>query len=390
MSAAANRPVDSRLASIDMLRGLVIVIMALDHVRDMVTVPLPGLVDFSQAPPALFFTRFITHLCAPTFIFLAGTSAFLYGAGKRTRAEVARFLLIRGLWLVFIEITVVNLAWNFNLGGQFTLMLQVIWAIGISMIALAALLWLPRVPLAILSIAMIAGHNLLDGIQPSPAEASLLWMFLHIQAPIMSGDRMIAIIGYPVIPWIGVMALGYCAGPVFRGSDPGRPRRLILAGFAVAAAFVLVRLTGVYGDPDGWQAQDSLLRTVIDFLNTTKYPPSLLYLLMTLGPAAILLGLFETWRGRVADALVLIGRVPFFFYVAHLYVIHALGIAVGLWQGFPVEKIAVIFFWLPEGFGVSLGFVYLFWAAVVLALYPACRWFAGVKARRRDWWLSYL
>jgi hypothetical protein len=186
------------------------------------------------------------------------------------------------------------------------------------------------------------------------------------------------------------MALGYCAGPVFRGSDPGRPRRLILTGLAVTAAFVLVRLTGVYGDPDGWQAQDSLLRTVIDFLNTTKYPPSLLYLLMTLGPAAILLGLFEAWRGRVADALVLIGRVPFFFYVAHLYVIHALGIAVGLWQGFPVEKIAVIFFWLPEGFGVSLGFVYLFWAAVVLALYPACRWFAGVKARRRDWWLSYL
>jgi hypothetical protein len=201
---------------------------------------------------------------------------------------------------------------------------------------------------------------------------------------------MIAIIGYPVIPWIGVMALGYCAGPAFLGSDPRRPRRLILAGLAVTAAFVLVRLAGVYGDPDGWQAQGDFLRTVIDFLNTTKYPPSLLYLLMTLGPAAVLLGLFETWRGRAADALVLIGRVPFFFYVAHLYVIHLLGIAVGLWQGFPIGKIAVIFFYLPEGFGVSLGFVYLFWAAVVLALYPACRWFAGVKARRRDWWLSYL
>jgi len=383
-------PIQQRLSSIDMLRGLVMVIMALDHVRDMVTVPLPGLVDFSQAPAPLFFTRFITHLCAPTFIFLAGVSAFLYGASGRSRAEVARFVFTRGIWLVFIELTVVNLGWNFNVGPQMTTMLQVIWAIGWSMVALAALIWLPRTLLAVISVAMIAGHNLLDGVQPAVAEASLAWMFLHIQAPILSGDHMTAIIGYPLIPWIGVMALGWCVGPVFAGADPARPRRLILVGAAVVAAFILLRLSGVYGDPDGWQRHPEFMRTVIDFLNTSKYPPSLLYLLMTLGPALILLGVFENWRGRVADALVLIGRVPFFFYVLHLYLIHAIALVLGAWQGFSIEQIAVIFFYLPQGYGVSLAGVYLLWAAVVLLLYPACRWFAGVKSRRRDWWLSYL
>lgn len=379
-----------RLDSIDMLRGLVMVIMALDHVRDMVTVPPPGLMDFAAVGAPLFFTRWITHLCAPTFMVLAGIGAFLYGAQGRARGEVSRFLLSRGLWLVFIELTVVSLAWNFNLGPQFVVTLQVIWAIGMSMIALAALLWLPRAALLIVALGMILGHNLLDGIEPAASAASLPWLLLHIQAPLFLDGRMVAIAGYPLLPWIGVMALGYAIGPQFRGADAGRPARLVRAGLILIALFLLLRALQVYGDPDGWSRHDSVARTLIDFLDTTKYPPSLQYLLMTLGPAAILLGLFERARGRLADALVVIGRVPFFYYVLHLYLIHSFAVLLGLWQGFAARDIAVLFFNLPQGFGVGLPGVYLIWAGVVLALYPACRWFAGVKARRRDWWLSYL
>jgi uncharacterized membrane protein len=373
-----------RIASIDVLRGLVMVLMALDHVRDMVTQPRGG-VDFARAGAALFFTRWITHFCAPTFVLLAGTSAFLYGALRR-KGETARFLLTRGLWLVFVELTVVNFAWSFNLRSGIAL--QVIWAIGCSMIALSGLVWLPTAAVAVVGAAMVLGHNLLDGIQPVPAEASPSWRLLHIPGLLAVNGTPIAYVVYPLIPWIGVMALGYAIGPCFAGPDPGRSRRLLQSGAVLTLAFVVLRAFNLYGEPSAWAGEGAA--TLIGFLNTTKYPPSLQFLLMTLGPALLLLGWFERLGGRIAAALATIGRVPFFYYVIHLFVIHALALVIGLAQGFRARDVAVMFFDYPPSFGVGLAAAYLLWVATVLALYPACVWFAGVKARRREWWLSYV
>jgi len=373
-----------------MLRGLVMVFMALDHVRDLSSPPPPAALDFADAGAALFFTRWVTHLCAPTFVFLAGTSAFLYGAKGRSRGEVSRFLATRGAWLVVVELTVVNLAWNFNLGERYVPLLQVIWAIGVSMIALAGLLWLPRPAVLGVGLAMVLGHNLLDAVQPASAVAPAAWLLLHEQGTLTVGGSPILYVTYPLIPWIGVMALGYALGPAFAGADRGRARRLVLAGTVLVAAFLVLRFPNAYGEPNAWHAHEGLAATLIDFLDTTKYPPSLQFLLMTLGPALLFLGAFERASGRLADALVVIGRVPFFFYVLHLYAIHLIALGIGLAQGFPISSTAVLFVFYPPGFGVSLGAVYLLWMAVVLSLYPACRRFAGLKARRRDWWLSYL
>jgi uncharacterized membrane protein len=375
-----------------MLRGFVMLLMALDHVRDMLTVPPGagpvGAGDFSGAAGLLFFTRWITHICAPTFVFLAGVSACLYGAaGRRTRSDVSRFLASRGIWLVFIELTAVNFAWNFNLRGM---VLQVIWAIGCSMIALALLIWLPRIALAAVGAAMLVAHNALDGVQPLASEASPLWLLLHIQGLLRIGGTPVAFVVYPLIPWIGVMALGYAVGPYFFGANPARARRLVQTGALLTLAFVLLRIGNLYGEPVAWTHQESLTATLVGFFNTTKYPPSLQFLLMTLGPALMLLGVFERREGRMAGALVTIGRVPFFFYVVHLYLIHSLGVAIGLAQGFHLREMAVLFVENPPGFGVSLGSVYLIWALVLIALFPACAWFAGVKARRSEWWIRYL
>ncbi|MBQ0799855.1 MAG: DUF1624 domain-containing protein [Porticoccaceae bacterium] len=379
-----------RLTSIDMLRGLVIVIMALGHVRDMLGAAAVRPMDFADADVPLFLTRWITHLCAPTFILLAGTSAFLYGARGRSTIDISRFLFTRGIWLVFVELTFVGFGWNFNLSSQYVPILQVIWVLGVSMMALSGLIWLPRSLIAFIGISMIAGHNMLDGIQPATEQVSIAWRLLHIRGLLTLGGTPVAYVIYPLIPWIGVMALGYVIGPYFVGVQRNRPRTLMLTGLALSLLFVLLRYWNLYGDANVWQVQESVGASVVDFLNTTKYPPSLLYLLMTLGPAMMLLGFFERLEGALSKALVTIGRVPFFFYVAHLYVIHLLALTVGLFQGIPVAQTAVAFVFYPKEFGVGLIAVYAFWFAVVLAFYPACRWFAGVKARRRDWWLSYL
>ena len=375
-----------------MLRGFVMVVMALDHVRDMLTQP-PGAnpvaaADFARADGGLFFTRWVTHICAPTFVLLAGAGAFLYGAaGRRSRGEISRFLLSRGLWLVLIELTIVNFAWNFNLRAM---ILQVIWAIGCSMIALAALVWLPRIAVAAVGAALVLGHNALDGVQPPVSDASPVWLLLHMQGLLEIDGSPVAFVVYPLIPWIGVMALGYAIGPFFVGGDPSRPRRLVQIGALLTSGFLLLRIGNLYGEPIAWAPQGDLTATLISFFNTTKYPPSLQFLLMTLGPATMLLGWFERLDGRVAGILVTIGRVPFFFYVVHLYVIHSLAVAIGMVQGFSLREVAVLFIENPPGFGVSLGSVYLIWALVLLALYPACAWFARVKARRSEWWIRYL
>jgi uncharacterized membrane protein len=381
-----------RLDSVDLLRGLVIVIMALDHARDFFTNVRFDPTDLTQTTAALFLTRWITHFCAPVFVFLAGTSAYLYQARRKSIGEVSRFLLTRGLWLVLLEWTVIRWAWMFNFNYTTELLfVQVIWVIGVSMIVLAGLVHLPLGAVAAVGIAMIAGHNLLDGIAPeSLGRWGPLWILLHVQAPLpLRGDQVFFVI-YPLVPWIGVMAAGYAFGRLLQRPAEERRRLLLRLGGGLTAAFVLIRAINAYGDPAPWSVQESDGRTLLSFLNTTKYPPSLLFLLMTLGPAIALLPLFERLRGPLARAVTVYGRVPLFFYVLHLFLIHALALLVGVLAGFEPRSFLRVWMFLPESWGYGLPVVYLIWAGVVLALYPACRWFAGVKARRREAWLSYL
>ena len=383
----------SRLDSIDMLRGLVLVIMALDHVRDMVTHPLSAnyssAVDFTASAGALFFTRWITHICAPTFVLLAGVSAFLYGAKRgRPTGDIGRFLLSRGVWLIFMELTVISFAWAFNL--RTLPFLQVIWAIGWSMIALAGLVYLPKTAIGVVGILMIVVHNGLDYVQPLISDASPAWVILHIPGPLTIGGAQVANIIYPLIPWIGVMAVGYAIGSYFMEPNTDRPKRLFQIGLLLTFSFLLLRAMNIYGEPVKWDSHSSAIATLISFFSVTKYPPSLHYLLMTLGPAFMLLGWFEKCSGKIAERLIIIGRVSFFYYVIHLYLIHTIAIAIGLWQGFSLRDMTVLFLENPANFGISLGGVYIVWGIIVLAIYPACVWFAGIKARRRDWWLKYL
>ena len=383
-----------RLDSIDFVRGLVMVIMALDHVRDYFHIDARFFdpTDLTRTTPILFFTRWITHFCAPTFVFLAGTGAYLWAARGRTRTELSRFLLSRGLWLVVVELTLVTVGWSFNFTWSFVA-LQVIWVIGWSMVALAALAWLPLRVIAAVSVLMIAGHNLLDGIQVRPllaggrfsADATAwdwTWSLLHVQnLPVL----------YPFIPWVGVMAAGFAFGALVQRPPEERRRLLLRLGLGLTAAFVVLRALNVYGDPVPWSVQPRPLYTVMSFLKTTKYPPSLLFLLMTLGPSITLLGLMDRASGPVVRFFVVYGRVPFFYYILHLYLIHALTLVAAALTG-QVRPAALLVgpLTLPPAFGFNLAVVYAVWIGTVLALYPLCRWFAGVKARRKDAWLSYV
>jgi len=380
-----------RLDSVDLLRGLAIVIMALDHARDYFTSARFDATDLTQTTAPIFLTRWITHFCAPGFVFLAGTSAFLYQARRRSRAEVSRFLLTRGLLLVVLELTVVRWAWTFNFSYTELLFVQVIWVLGVSMIVLAGLIYLPLRAVAAVGVAMILGHNLLDGVTPQSLGAwGPLWTVLHVQAAMPLGGGRVFVVIYPLIPWIGVMAAGYAFGTLLLRTEQERRRTLLMLGGGLTLAFLMLRAVNVYGDPAPWTVQETAGWTALSFLNTTKYPPSLQFLLMTLGPAIALLPLFERLTGPVARAVTVFGRVPLFFYVLHLYLIHAVALTVGTLAGFDPRSFLHVWLNNPDGWGYGLPVVYLVWAGVVLALYPACRWFAGVKARRREVWLSYL
>ena len=378
-----------RFDSIDLLRGLVMIVMALDHTRDFFAGG--GFNPRDVADPALFLTRWITHFCAPTFIFLAGISAFLYGAKGRSKLDLSEFLLTRGLWLVLVEFTLVRFGWSFGVFFN-AFLAQVIFAIGVSMIALAALVYLPRWAIATVGIVMIAGHNALDGIKPEHfGSFSVIWNFLHVPATLDLGGGAKFRVLYPLIPWIGVMAAGYALGPVFLMQRTARLRWLIGLGIAVIAGFVLLRATNLYGDPAPWVMHPTWSATLLSFINCEKYPPSLLYLAMTLGPALLMLAAFESARGRVADWITTYGRVPFFYYLAHLVLIHALALAFASAMSFDTGWLIGQFpFGKPAGWGLNLAGIYVVWAIVIVALYPACRWFAALKARRREWWWSYL
>jgi uncharacterized membrane protein len=388
-----------RMTSIDLLRGLVIVVMALDHVRDSVMV---GSMQDPTADPStgllLFATRWITHFCAPTFVFLAGVSAGLM-AQRKSPSSLARFLVVRGLWLIVLEVLVVSTAASFaplgiaELGGRTYVGLQVIWAIGASMVALAGVQYLGWRACFAIGAAIIFGHNLLDGIWPAGATAATpqpLWVALHARQVYAVGPFSVYF-SYPLLPWIGVMLVGYASARLFQEPPRLRDARLMRVGIGLVIGFALLRALDLYGDPHKWHFDpNSVAATLMSFLATTKYPPSLLYLLMTLGPAAIVCAFAERWHGGIKNVLVTFGRAPLAFYVAHLYLIHAVALLLGIAQGFAAQQFLTHYRYFPKGYGVSLGAVYLIWIAVVATLYPLCRWVASVKARRTDWWLSYV
>lgn len=388
-----------RLDSIDMVRGLVIVIMAIDHVRDYFNFggAADPLADASVGA-SLFWTRWMTHFCAPVFVFLAGTSAGLMTA-RRTPSALGAFLFARGVWLIVVECFVVSTAWSFapmgmaQLDGRVGVVMQVIWAIGASMVILSAAQFLGQRACVAIGGAILLGHNLLDPIWPVTTglfdTSHPWWVALHAQQAIVSGP-FIFVMAYPLLPWTGVMLLGYGTAPLFQQRAQTRDARLLAWGAAAVAAFAVLRGIGFYGDPNAWQVQDSALRTVIDFMDVTKYPPSLLFLLMTLGPAAILCAFADWVPQALKRPLIVFGRVPFAFYIAHLYLIHALAVAFGVMLGFDARSFLTYSFFFPQGYGVGLPGVYVVWLLVVAALYPFCAWVAAVKARRRDWWLSYL
>lgn len=384
-----------RLDSVDLLRGIVMVLMALDHVRDFFhhDALFFDPTDLSKTNAALFLTRWVTHFCAPVFVFLAGTGAFLSTRRGKTRAELSRFLLTRGLWLVLLELTVVHVGWTFSFDLRNTFG-QVIWAIGWSMVVLSVLVYLPPRVIAAFGIVMIAVHNAFDRVTAQSAGIfSGVWAVLH------SGELTHAYGGinffpaYPLIPWIGVMAAGYGFGQIYTVEQEKRKKILLYLGLGLTLAFIIIRATNLYGDPRPWSVRGSALFTFFSFINCQKYPPSLLYLLMTLGPAIVALSLFERLNvqpSRLAQPFIIFGRVPLFYYVIHLPLIHGLAVLFALIKYGPAISQAFQNGRPPEDYGYSLPVVYLIWIAVVLALYPVCRWFAGVKRRRKDAWLSYI
>jgi uncharacterized membrane protein len=379
-----------RIESVDVVRGVIMILMALDHVRDFF-----GNSGLNPTNPAtttipLFFTRWITHFCAPVFFLLTGTGAYL-SLGRKSKLELSQFLFTRGIWLIFLELTVTRcLGWQFNFDYQAT-MLIVLWALGWAMIVLSVLVYLPASIVTTFGVVMIASHNLFDSVQSS----NPLWSILHSPNFIVNHPGRVVFVGYPLIPWMGVTAAGYGLGQIYSWPSERRRAFLLPMGLVLTAAFFVLRAINVYGDPLRWTTQKSPAFTVLSFLNTTKYPPSLLYLLMTLGPALLFLWAVDAGTPQWLRPALIIGKVPMFYYLLHIPLIHLIAVALcyarygqahwmfespGLGQ-FPITP--------PPGWGYSLPIVYLVWACVVLALYPLCRWFAGLKQRRNDAWLSY-
>jgi uncharacterized membrane protein len=394
VAAGASR---QRLDAIDVVRGLVMVLMALDHTRDFFSDARFDPTDLSRTTSTLFLTRWVTHFCAPVFVFLAGTGAYLYGVRCQSRARLAWFLASRGLWLVILEFTLVYLGWSFRLDYQ-VLVGQVIWAIGGSMMILAGLALLPAGAVLALGIALVAGHGLLDGLAPEQIELWRgLWAVLFRPGVVPLPLDVRAFVAYPLLPWLGVMCLGYGLGPLWRFDRPRRRRWLLGIGVAMCVAFVVLRAMNRHGDPRPWSPQPTALFSLWSFLNCSKYPPSLLFVLMTLGPALLALAWFDRTSplGLWARPLVTFGRVPLFYYLLHLPLIHLAAIAVALAScgeaGFLFQH---IFFTrpseIPADYGFGLPVVYLVWLGIVAALYPPCRWFAAIKRERPGGWLSYL
>jgi uncharacterized membrane protein len=379
-----------RIESVDVVRGVIMIVMALDHVRDFFGNSGLNPTDPATTTIPLFFTRWITHFCAPVFFLLTGTGAYL-SLRKKSKRELSRFLFTRGLWLIFLEFTVTRcLGWQFNFDYHVTLLL-VLWALGWAMITLSVLVYLPAWLVTTFGVVMIAGHNLLDSVDSS----NPLWSILHSPNFVLNNAEHIVFVTYALIPWVGVTAAGYGLGQIYSWPSALRKAFLLPLGIGLSAAFVVLRAINIYGNPVPWSTQKSAAFTVLSFLNTNKYPPSLLYLLMTLGPAMLLLWAVDGRTPRFLRPALIIGKVPMFYYLLHIPLIHLLAVIVcyarygqAHWmfesntlQQFPITP--------PPGWGYSLPIIYLIWVFVVLTLYPLCQWFAALKQRRSDNWLSY-
>ena len=381
----------TRIDSIDIVRGVIMILMALDHTRDYFGIPGQNPTDLSTASAALFLTRWITNICAPVFFLLTGTGAYLSGR-RRSRGNLAGFLFTRGLWLIALDVVVLRcLAYQFNFDYRVTLLL-VLWALGWSMIALAALVRLPTTAVTAIGILMICAHNLFDSVRAT----NPFWVMLHQPGFVLNTPAHVVFAAYPLVPWIGVTAVGYGLGQIYAWSPVRRRAFLLRLGIALTLAFVTLRALDTYGDPSRWTRAHSPVLTVLSFLNTTKYPPSLLFLLMTLGPALLFLRAVDGAAPRVLRPAIIFGRVPLFYYVVHFPLIHSLALATcvarygsGHWM-FESPDLGHYPFTAPPGWGYSLPIVYLVWAMIVCAMYPLCRWYAALKARRSDPWLSYL
>ena len=378
---------DNRFESIDLLRGLAMMFMAQDHVRTFFYNARFSPADLQQVTPAFFITRLITHPVAPIFVFIAGTSAFISLSRGRKKSELSFFLFTRGALLILLEFTLVHLGWNFSFSYA-VITMQVIWAIGCSMIVLSILIFLPVWAIAIFGITMIAGHNLFDRVCASDLGAfGWLWTILHQYRNIKLSPQITLKVLYPLIPWIGVMAAGYGAGVLFQYDEATRRRWAIRIGTGLILIFLLLRSHNLYGYYYLWSIEGSTLYTVFSFFNCSKYPPSLHFLLMTLGPALITLGLIDLVNNRAFKPLLIFGRVPLFFYIIHIPIIHAMAV------GFFLVKYGNLYLNkadIPNGYGLDLLFVNLLWIFVLLIVYPICRWYDGIKQERNIKWLRYL
>lgn len=392
---AVSDPKRERLESVDVLRGAIMILMALDHVRDYLgTADNPT--DLSKASAALFVTRWITHFCAPTFFLLTGTGAFLSLRNKSKR-ELSRFLFTRGVWMIFLELVVVRvIGFQFNLDFHATLF-YILWALGWAMISLSVLVRLPIGIVTGVGAAMVLTHNAFDSVKAASfGMFAPVWTMLHAPGVVYADKTHVVFAAYVLIPWIGVTAVGFGLGQVFEWPAERRKSFLLRTGISLTVAFVALRALNVYGDPVRWSAQRSPLFTALSFLNTNKYPPSLLFLLMTLGPALLFLRVVDGGTPKILRPALTFGKVPLFYYILHLSLIHLIATAICYYQNGAIHwmyespDLGNTPFTRPPGWGLQLGSVYFWWFAVVAALSPLCRWFAGVKRRRNDVWLSYL
>ena len=388
----SHRP---RLEPIDVVRGVIMIIMALDHTRDFFGIPGQNPTNLATTTPALFFTRWITYFCAPVFFLLTGTGAYL-SLRRKSASELSGFLFTRGLWLLFLDLVVLRcFSYQFNFDYRVT-MLLVLWALGWAMIALSALVRLPAPAVTAIGVIMIVGHNLFDGVRFAGPISRPIWSILHAPGFALNTPEHVVFVAYPLIPWIGVTAAGYGLGQIYSW-DAGRRRSFLLtAGLVVSLGFLALRALNGYGDPSHWTPKNNAMFTVLSWLNTTKYPPSLLFLLMTLGPALLMLRAVDRGTPSFLRPALVFGRVPMFYYILHFTLIHLLAVitcyaryGTAHWM-FESPDLAHYPFSPPPGWGYSLPIVYLIWILVVVALFPLCRWFAALRQRRRDAWLSYL